>query len=69
MGKARDRRIKWLEYKKKAPRGYDYKISHGPGWFTYCQTCTTCGGRAEWCSGCEMWSCHDCDPYGTCMCN
>lgn len=31
--------------------------------------CTFCGGTEEWCTACQTYSCHDCDPYGTCQCS
>jgi len=64
MGKAKDRRIAWLKEKAKGPRYYDNKYGG-----RYYKKCLNCGQNAEWCNGCEMWSCHGCDPYGTCMCN
>lgn len=31
--------------------------------------CPYCFSKMKWCEGCRMYSCHGCDPYGTCMCN
>lgn len=33
------------------------------------RTCMDCGGIETWCNCCQMYDCHDCDPYGTCMCS
>lgn len=31
--------------------------------------CFTCGGQEQWCNACQMYDCHDCDPFGTCQCS